>query len=118
LNAGAAHVYNVGKTIDRFTNTFANSTVLSQNFYLSSNFVIWSGFSQLNNIKASHYNYLSGLEQTKQREYELSLNVANAYINVIFAEELLNISKSQFDVTRDQLDQTVKLVNAGATAKS
>src|SRR3954463_5446785 len=39
INAGATHVYNIGKTIDRFTNSFANSQVLSQNFYLSSQVV-------------------------------------------------------------------------------
>jgi outer membrane protein len=118
LNAGATHMYNVGKTIDRFTNTFANSQVLSQNFYLSSNVVLWQGFTQYNSIKASHYNYLSGVEQTKQQEYDLSLNVANAFINVIFSEELLKVSQNQFEVTKSQLDQTLKLVNAGAAAKS
>src|SRR5687768_4578084 len=105
LNAGATHFYNVGKTIDRFTNTFANSQVLSQNFYISSSVVVWGGFSQYNSIKASHYQYLSGVEQTKQQEYDLSLNVANAYIGVIFAEELLKISQNQFDVTKTQLEQ-------------
>src|SRR5688500_8390642 len=46
LNAGATHIYNIGKTIDRFTNSFANDQVLSQNFYLTSNVVLWSCFSQ------------------------------------------------------------------------
>src|SRR5882762_9228257 len=41
LNAGASHVYNFGQTIDRFTNTFATSRVLSQNFYISSSVVLW-----------------------------------------------------------------------------
>ncbi len=118
INGGASHVYNVGKAIDRFTNTFANSTVLSQNFYITSNVVVWGGFSQLNSIKASHYQYLSGVEQTKQQEYDLSLNVANAYINVIFSDEILKISQNQYKVTEEQLQQTMKLVNAGAVAGS
>lgn len=118
LNAGASHVYNVGKTIDRFTNTFANSQVLSQNFFISSNVVLWSGFSQYNNIKASEYNYLSGVENLKQQEYDLALNVANAYIGVIFSEEILKISQNQLNISKEQLDRTMKLVNAGAQAKS
>ncbi|MEO6305227.1 MAG: TolC family protein, partial [Bacteroidia bacterium] len=59
LNAGAQHNYNFGQTIDRFTNTFANTEVLSQNFYISSSVVLWSGLSQYNNIKSNEYNYLS-----------------------------------------------------------
>src|ERR1051325_11365312 len=41
LNLGASHTYNFGKTIDRFTNTFANQQVLSQNFYIASNVVLF-----------------------------------------------------------------------------
>src|ERR1700740_2930272 len=49
LNAGVQHNYNFGQTIDRFTNTFANTEVLSQNFYVASSVVLWSGLSQYNN---------------------------------------------------------------------
>ncbi len=118
LNAGAQHNYNFGQTIDRFTNTFANTQVLSQNFYLSSSVVLWSGLSQYNTIKANQYNYLSSEENVKQLANDLSLNVANAYIAVIFGEELLKISQKQADITKEQLERTQKLVTAGAIAKS
>jgi outer membrane protein len=118
LNANAAHVYNVGKSIDRFTNTFANSTVLSQNFFLSSSITLWSGLSQHHNIRSNQYTYLSGVEQLKQQEYDLSLGVANAYIAVIFSEELLKISENQFRITEEQLERTDKMVKAGAIARS
>ena len=118
LNAGATHQYNFGQTIDRFTNTFANTQVLSQNFYISSSVVLWSGLSQYNNIKANDYSYLSGVERLRQQENDLSLSVANAYIGIIFSEELLKISRNQYQVTKEQLDRTLKLVNAGALAKS
>lgn len=118
LNAGASHVYNFGQTIDRFTNTFASTQVLSQNFYISSNVVLWSGLSQYNTIKANEYNYLSGVELLKQQQNDLSLNVANAYIGVIFSEEVMKISQNQLEVSQEQLDRTTKLVNAGSLAKS
>ncbi|MDO9000721.1 MAG: TolC family protein [Bacteroidota bacterium] len=118
LNVGAQHNYNFGQTIDRFTNTFANTQVLSQNFYVSSSVVLWSGLSQYNTIQANQYNYLSSIENVKQLQYDLSINVANAYIAVIFAEELLKISENQTKVTKEQLDRTLKLVNAGSVAKS
>jgi outer membrane protein len=118
LNMGAQHNYNFGQTIDRFTNTFANTQVLSQNFYISSSLVLWSGLSQYNTIKANEYTYLSSIENVKQLQNDLSLNVANAYIALIFAEELLKISESQTKVTQEQLERTQKMVNAGAIAKS
>ena len=118
LNGGAAHTYNFGRTIDRYTNTFANTQVLSQNYYISSNLVLWSGLSQWNNIKANEYAYLAGNENIKQQKNDLALNVATAYINVIYSDELLKIAKNQFDITKQQLEQTEKLANAGTLAKS
>lgn len=118
LNAGATHQYNFGQTIDRFTNTFANTQVLSQNFYISSGITLWSGLSQYNNIKASDYNYLSGVERLRQQENDLALSVANAYIGIIFSEEILKISQNQFQLTKEQLVRTQKMVDAGAVAKS
>lgn len=118
INAGAQHTYNFGRTIDRYTNTFANTQVLSQNFYISSNVVLWSGLSQFNNIKANEYNYLSGTENFLQQKNDLALNVATAYINVIFTDELLQVSKNQYNISKLQLDRTEKLADAGSVAKS
>jgi outer membrane protein len=118
LNLGAQHTYNFGQTIDRFTNKFANTEVLSQNLFASSTLLLWSGLSQYNNIKASEFSYLSGVENLKQQEYNLALNVANAFITVIFSEELLKISRNQYETSRQQLDRTMLLVEAGSVAKS
>ena len=118
INAGAQHNYNFGQTIDRFTNEFANTQVLSQNFYVSTNVVIWSGLSQYNNIKANQFQYLSSAENYLQQKNDLALNVANSYIGVIFSDEILQISKAQFKITQEQLDRTQKLVDAGTLAKS
>lgn len=118
VNAGAQHTYNFGRTIDRYTNTFANSQVLSQNFYISSNVILWSGLAQYNNIKANQYQYLSSAENYLQQRNDLSLNVATAYINVIFSDEILQIAKAQYKITEEQLDRTQKLADAGTLAKS
>jgi outer membrane protein len=118
LNAGAAHTYNFGRTIDRYTNTFANTMVLSQNFYIASSVVLWSGLSQWHNVQASQYSYLAGSESVKQQKNDISLNVTTAYINVIYCSELLKIAHNQFDITKQQLERTEKLADAGTVSKS
>lgn len=118
INAGAQHTYNFGRTIDRYTNTFANTQVLSQNFYVSSNVVLWSGLAQYNTIKANQYQYLSSSETYLQQKNDLALNVATAYINVIFSDEILQIAQAQFKITQEQLERTQKLADAGTLAKS
>jgi outer membrane protein len=44
--------------------------------------------------------------------------VATAYINVIFSDEILQISKAQYKITQEQLERTQKLADAGTLAKS
>ena len=116
LNGGAAHTYNFGKTIDRFTNTFADQMVLSQNLFLSTNLTIWSGLTQLNNIRQSEYNYLAAVENVNQQKNDLSLNVATAFLQVVYAEQLKNIQKNQKEISEQQLEQTKKLAEAGTIA--
>jgi len=118
FNSGAQHTYNFGRTIDRYTNTFANTQVLSQNFFISSNVVLWSGFAQYNAIKSSNYQYLSSVENYLQQQNDLSLNIATAYINVIFSDEVLQISQAQYQITNEQLERTKKMADAGTLAKS
>jgi outer membrane protein len=118
INLGAAHSYNFGKTIDRFTNTFANTQVLSQNFFMSSNVVLFSGLSQYNTIKANEYNYLSSTENIKQQKNDLILNLVNLYLNVIFTDEMTGIAQNQYSITKEQLDRTKSLVEAGSVALS
>ena len=118
LNAGATHTYNIGKTIDRYTNTFADATVLSQNFYLGTQVTLWSGLTQYNTIKQNQYSYLAAKETVEQRKNDLALNVATNFLQVIYNEEMIKIAQSQYDMSKEQLERTIKLVEAGSLAKS
>ena len=53
LNGSGNHNYNIGRTIDPFTNTFNNTTIQSNSFSLNSGVLLYGG-SQINNrIKQS-----------------------------------------------------------------
>lgn len=118
LNAGAAHTYNFGRTIDRYTNTFANQMVLSQNFYLATSVTLWSGMSQYNAIRQNELSYKSSVEAVNQQKNDLALNVASAFLQVVYAEQLMDVQKAQADISREQLERTKKLADAGTLAKS
>lgn len=118
LNAGANHTYNFGRTIDRYTNTFAESQVLSQNFFISSQFTIWSGLSQLNNIQANKYTWLASKENLNQQKNDLSLNVATAFLQAVYTFELMKVAEAQVKISKEQLERTEKMAEAGTIAKS
>ncbi|MGZ3864966.1 MAG: TolC family protein [Bacteroidia bacterium] len=118
LNAGANHTYNIGRTIDRYTNTFANSTVLSENFYAQTQITLWSGLTQYNNIKKNQYTYLAGVETLEQQKNDLALNVASAFLQVVYTTELLKVAQQQVNISKLQLERTQKLADAGSLAMS
>lgn len=113
LNAGASHSYNWGQRIDPFTNTFATNRVRSNNLYISSQVTLFSGLQMQNTLKQNSLNYLAGKYDVEKMKNDIVLNVATAYLNVLFAQELLGVAKTQKSITEAQVARTQKLVDAG-----
>lgn len=118
LNGGATHIYQYGRTIDRYTNTFANTQVLSQNFYLSAQWTIWAGLSQYNTIQSNKMNMLSAKENLLQQKNDLMINVATAYINVLLSQDVLKVNQTQYEITQQQYERTKILVEQGSSPVS
>jgi outer membrane protein len=117
LNGYASHTYQYGRTIDRFTNTFANSMVLSDNFYLSSSVTIFSGLQNYNSIKQNQYNLQSSAFQLEQMQNDLAMNIAGAYLQVLYALEQQAVAEQQVVATKLQVDRQQKLVDANAVSR-
>ncbi|GAB4207077.1 MAG: TolC family protein [Bacteroidia bacterium] len=118
INGTAMHSYQYGRTIDRFTNTFANTNVLSQNFYLTAQWTIWSGLSQYHTIQSNKMNLLSAKENLNQQKNDLMINVATAYVNVLLSQDVLEVNKTQYEITKQNYERTKLLVEQGSAAVS
>ena len=117
LNANASHSYNIGRTIDRFTNTFADAQVLSQNFGVSTDVNLFSGLQNINTIQQNKFAYLAGKYDIEKMKNDVSLNIATAYLQVLFSMEALDNAKNQMGITAAQVDRTKILVDAGSVAR-
>ena len=118
VNGFASHTYNYGRTIDPFTNTFANTEVLSEDFYLSTAFTVFGGFQNINTIKENEANYKASTYDLQVSKNNLALNIAAGYLQVLLDQELLVEAKNQHDVTLQQVEHTQKLFEAGGLARS
>jgi outer membrane protein len=117
LNANGTNIWNYGQTIDQYTNTFATSTVRSNNFYISSNIVLYGGLQKLNTYKDNKINLLASQYNLDVIKNNISLSVAGYYLDILFNMELLDVAKEQLRITTEQVDRIEKLVEAGASAK-
>jgi outer membrane protein len=117
LNANASHSYNFGRTIDQYTNTFADKLVLSENFSLTTSLVLFNGLQKINTIHQGEYDLLSSREDLNKTKNDVSLNIASAYLQILFNNELLAVAHNQVGISQTQVERTRKLVDAGALAK-
>lgn len=117
LNGNFSHTYNYGRTIDRFTNQFADDRVLSQNFYLSTNIIVFQGLQNWNTIRQNLFALNASRYQVDKMRNDISLNVATAFLQVLYAQENDENARKQVALTREQVKRTEKLVEVGSLAK-
>ncbi len=117
VNGYASHGYNWGQTIDRFTNQFATERVRSNNFYAQTTMTLFNGLQKLNTMKQNKLNLLASQYETDKFMDDISVNIANYYLLVLYNTENLKIAKNQLVITNQQVERTRKMVEAGSLAK-
>ena len=118
LNGNISNSYNNGRKVDPFTNAFVTGDwTQSQNFSLSASVTLFGGFQTLNSIKQGKYDLMASQENVQKMMNDISLNIASAYLQILFAQELLATAQSQADITKLQVERTEKLVEVGNLPK-
>ena len=113
LNASSNLNFNVGRSIDPFTNTFENQTIASNSIGLSSSVTVYSGNRIHNTIQANEASYQAAMQGYEVLKNQISLQVVLAYLQIVQAEENLKTAESQLELSVSQLERTRKLLEAG-----
>ena len=117
INASASHRYNFGTYIGQF-GTQISSDTRGNSFGLNTGVTIFNGFQNLNVKKQADLGLESSRLQLDILEDNISVMVANSYLNILFNKENLRIAKEQSEITQKQIDQIEELVNSGVRAKA
>ncbi|MCL5130161.1 TolC family protein [Algibacter sp. L4_22] len=97
---------------------FANRTSHSTNAGLSVSQTVFNGFRNLNNSKSAFLNRETNELELSRIKDDISLNVVNAYLNVLFNKENLETAQAQMQFSEKQLNQVKSLVDAGVQPKA
>ncbi len=119
VSGGLGQRMSIGSGFDPVTNQrINNQTTHSFNYNLSVNQDVFNGFRTLNLYKQSRLNQeITNLELARIKD-DISLNVVNAYLNVLFNKENLETAKAQNDFSEKQLQQVKDLVEAGVQPRA
>lgn len=114
LNANSSLSYNIGRRIDPTTNSYLSQSFLSQGINLNSGVVLYNGNSLRNRIKMALMDKKATIEDISQMKRDVALMVTNIYLSILYAQENLENSKSQYQSSKEQLDKMKKMVEVGA----
>ncbi len=118
LNAFANHGMNQGRSIDPFTNQYINQNVSFASYGASSELLLFNGLSLHNQIKSDKLGYEASQKEWQQAKDNLTINIILAYLQVLSAQDVLEQSRQQIVVSKQQVDRLSILNQQGAIAPS
>lgn len=114
LSAGLSNNFQWGRSLNPITNLYEDNQFTSLNPNLSARVVIFNGLNVNNTIKQARINYEAGIYDLEATKNQITLEVINLFINVVFNREQVKIAENQLKTTTEQLERTRKLVEAGS----
>ncbi|MBU3713873.1 MAG: TolC family protein [Ferruginibacter sp.] len=113
FNLSTSGAYNSGNNQDPTTFTRVTQTYYSAGVQLQSSADIFNFFSKRNTVAANEWELMAAKANVNKVKYDVALSTANAYLQVLLAEEQTKIASTQIFQTTTQLNRTKKLVDAG-----
>lgn len=116
VNASTSHTFGWGRSFDESANRYASKNTQSSYFSVNSQVTLFNGLQLINNVRQKQFDYLAEKYASDKIRNDMSLNVAAAYLQILFTIELANNAQRQVDISKEQIDRTKKQVEAGAVA--
>ncbi len=112
LNASANQSYTYGRAVtdqNSVSNDMANTYAS-----LSSSLTLFDGFQKISSIQQNKLDLLASTSDVEKIKNNVALNVASAYLQILFSEDLVASATQQVDLSKMQVERTNVLVKAGS----
>lgn len=113
FSAGASLAENTGLSFNPTNNQPETVTFLSASGNINVGYTLFDGLRNIRQAQRAKISQLASQYQLSKMRDDISLFVANSYLQVILAKANLKVLKSQNEVTKQQIEQTQELVDAG-----
>ena len=113
LYANGNQQYYMGRTINPYSFDIREDNRRTNSFGINSSVTLFQGLQKLNTMKAYEYNLRASVMNVEKEKNNVILNVAGAYMQILFNEELVKVSENQVVLSKQQEEKTKKRVEAG-----
>lgn len=104
LNASASENLSFGRGLTA-DNTYTNSNTTSTSFSLGADIPIFQGFDINNGIKLGRLGLAAALEDLEKAKDDIRVNVAQAYVEILYNQEMLKVPQAQAEHDAELLEQ-------------
>lgn len=117
INANSSHSWNIGLNQNITTGLLENQTTQFTAAGLNANVNIFNGLQNVNRYRRANLTAVAAQYQLTKMKDDVSLNVANAFLQILFNKENLKVRNEQKANTQKQMERTQELVNAGSVPR-
>ena len=117
VSGSASQNYNFGSFIGNDGSRISRDT-RGNSFGVNTGITIFNGFQNINLYKQAQLGLETSQLQLDILKDNISLNVVNAYLNILLNKETLKLAEEQIAISQKSLEQVLGLVDAGVRAKA
>jgi outer membrane protein len=117
LNGSVSHDYTFGRALNFLQYKYVDHNTLYDYFNVGGNITLFNGLINYNTIQKNKYELLASQQDLQNIKDNMSLNVALAYLQILLNKELVTATTNQLQTTKQQIEKTRKMVNAGSVAR-
>ena len=117
VSASTSHSWNIGLNQNITTGLLENQTTQFTSANLNANLDIFKGLQNVNQLRKANLAIIASQYQLTKMQEDIALNVANAYLQILFNKENLKVQTQQKLLNTKQYNRTVELVEAGNVPK-
>lgn len=117
VSASTSHSWNIGLNQNITTGLLENQTTQFTSANLNANVDIFKGLQNVNQLRKANLAIIASQYQLTKMQEDIALNVANAYLQILFNKENLKVQTQQKLLNTKQYNRTVELVDAGNVPK-
>lgn len=113
INAQSQHIWNNGLSQNITNGLIENLTTQFSSFGGNIGLTLFNGRQNVNQLSRANLNMLARQYQLEDMKDDISLFVANAYLQVMFSKELEQVQHYQLELAKQELERTQLSIDAG-----
>jgi outer membrane protein len=113
LNAQSQQIWNNGLSQNITNGLIENLTTQFSSFGGNIGVTLFNGRQNVNQLSRANLNILARQYQLEDMKDDISLFVANAYLQVMFSKELEQVQRYQLELAKQELERTQLSIDAG-----